>query len=125
MSKSNSVFMRARCLTYNKVYYLRYDYNAMNRWILSETLNEEEYRRETAANQGGKNKEINVSNAKDGPQYRGCPYCGNRGFVTCSSCSDLHCFDGHSDGFMCPSDQKYHKLSGGYISSLKGKRAGQ
>ncbi len=125
MSMSNSIFMKARCLTHNKVYYLRYDYNAAGRWILSEALDEDTYRLETRNNQGGKSDEIDISQSKHGPQYHGCPYCGNKGFVTCSSCSDLHCFDGCSDGFTCPSDGKYHKLSGGYISSLKGKRAGQ
>ena len=125
MSTANSVFMRARCLTHNKVYYLRYDYNAMHRWILSETLTEDEYKRETVTSQGGKNYEIDITNVKHGPQYLGCPYCGNPRFVTCSGCSDIHCFDGRSNGFTCPSDQKYHKLSGGHISTLKGKRAGQ
>lgn len=128
MSTANSVFVRARCLTYNKPYYLRYDLNAAGRVILSEALFEEEYEREARSMQGGRNDEIDVSKAKHGPQYAnsGCPYCGNRGFVTCSTCkSEVHCFDGTSDGFICPSDQRYHRLSGGYISSLKGKRAGQ
>lgn len=126
MSTANSVFVKARCLTYNKPYYLRYDLNAMGRVILSETLFEEEYEREARSMQGGRNDEIDVSKAKHGSQYAGCPYCGNQGYVTCSSCkSEVHCFDGTSDGFICPSDQTYHRLSGGHISSLKGKRAGQ
>lgn len=127
MGEKNSVFMKAKCLSTKKIYYLRYDYNAMGRWVLSETLNEEEYKHETKSNNygGNKEKDIDIGKCYDGPQYKGCPYCGNKSFVSCSSCSELHCFDGTSSGFICPSDQKFHKLSGGYISSLKGVCAGQ
>ena len=127
MSGENSFFIKARCLSTKKIYYIRYDYNAMHRWILSEAINEEEYRNKICSNHYSEDNKRNVdlSNAQIGPQYKGCPYCGNRDFVTCSTCSELHCFNGNSDGFTCPSDGIYHKLSGGYISSLKGVRAGQ
>lgn len=127
MSEKNSVFMKAKCLSTKKIYYIRYDYNAVGRWILSETLTEEGYIHEThfIKNENNDEKDVDISSAYHGPQYKGCPYCHNRGFVTCSSCKELHCFDSESNGFLCPSDGKWHKLSGGYISSLKGICAGQ
>ena len=125
MYKSNSVFIEAQCLTYKKTFYYRYDYNAANRWVLSGTSTEEEYKSETTGNnQGEKLTKIEISKAVRGPQFRGCPYCGNRSFLKCGTCEILHCYDGESDGFTCPTDKCFHKLSGG-LSSLNGKRAGQ
>jgi hypothetical protein len=33
--------------------------------------------------------------------FKGCPYCGNIGFVHCGACEKITCYDGRAEIFTC------------------------
>lgn len=53
----------------------------------------------SASKEGYDNTKISGSFHR-GEDYRGCPYCGNRGFVRCGRCHKLTCI-GKEDHFHC------------------------
>lgn len=42
-----------------------------------------------------------IGNIHRGKDYPGCPYCGAMGFVVCSSCKKLNCYNDGEKWFTC------------------------
>jgi hypothetical protein len=46
------------------------------------------------------------------PEYRGCPACGSDGYVRCTSCGQLSCWDSNHQRFACGNCESGGPVSG-------------
>ena len=82
-------FLKAKCVNTNKDFYIRHDFAADDRWVL--TYGVKELPDNTASS--GATMEVDYSSARFGPQYR-CPHCGNANFILCGKCGKYTCHQG-------------------------------
>lgn len=112
---TKAVFVPAKCSITNRDYYVRYDYGADGRWVLTYGVVP------TDINPAERNNSpitsIDLSNSRTGPQFK-CPHCGNRDFVKCGRCGELTCYDG-SGSFTCKHCGNQGKVTG-HIKDLTG-----
>ena len=112
-------FLKAKCVNTNKEFYIRHDFAADDRWVLTYGV------KELPANTGvgGAGMEVDYSSARMGPQYR-CPHCGNVAFVRCGACGEYTCQQGGDDkSFKCAHCGNEGQISG-QIESVKADNTG-
>lgn len=94
----NVFFVEIRCERTDRTFYLRYDYAADDRWVLTRGVTS--LPTGQGPSLGSSNSQVDISNSRTGPQYK-CPYCGNTGFVRHHRCGKLTCRDSRTDTFRC------------------------
>lgn len=82
-------FLKAKCVNTNKDYYIRHDFAADDRWVLTYGVKE----LPPSTQVGGAAMEIDYSAVRIGPQFK-CPHCGNRLFIRCGRCGGYTCYQG-------------------------------
>ena len=82
-------FLKARCGKTSRDFYIRHDFAADDRWVLTYGVTELPVG-ETVT---GATREVDYTAVRLGPQYK-CPHCGNREFVRCGVCQKYVCHPG-------------------------------
>lgn len=120
MARNEAVFYKLKCTKTKQDFYARYDYAYDNKWVLTYGLRDlPESDRGSSKRSNNATSTIDVSQARTGPQYK-CPYCGNAGYVRCSNCGKLTCYD-HSGFFTCAHCGNKGSVSG-YITNMDGSK---
>lgn len=83
-------FLKARCGKTSRDFYIRHDFAADDRWVLTYGLKDIPIG-ETIT---GATAEVDYTAVRIGPQYK-CPHCGNIYFVHCSACHGYVCHPGN------------------------------
>jgi predicted RNA-binding Zn-ribbon protein involved in translation (DUF1610 family) len=110
-------FLKASCGRTNKDFYIRHDFAADDRWVLTYGV------AEAPAGEGsGGTMEVDYSNARMGPQYK-CPHCGNKNFVRCGKCGNYTCSSEGQTYFKCPHCGNEGEIKG-HIERVEAKNAG-
>ena len=111
MARNEAVFMDIKCTKEKKLFHLRYDFAADDRWVLTYGIRDDVFKSMSESENSGKSqKTIDISEARTGPQYK-CPYCGNDSYVRCGKCRKLTCYD-DSGRFSCAHCGNSGKVSG-------------
>lgn len=86
--KDETFFVKAKCVTNKKDFFIRYDFAADKCWCI--TYGVTSIPKNTSISSPSK---IDTANARTGPQYK-CLHCGNTSFVRCGSCHKITCYPG-------------------------------
>lgn len=113
----NVVFIEVMCGKAHKKFYARYDLAFDKKWVLTYGI---KYipPGETTSQFGSRTMKIDISKARNGPQYK-CPYCNNNDFVRCGSCGKITCYTGTGIS-VCEYCGDAGEVTG-HIDSLNGK----
>ena len=71
-------FLKAKCVNTNQDFYIRHDFAADDKWVLTYGLKEIPI----GENVSGVGMEVDYTSVRIGPQYK-CPHCGNKEFIKC------------------------------------------
>lgn len=111
-------FLKAKCVNTNQDFYIRHDFAADDKWVLTYGLKEIP----SGENVGGVGMEVDYTSVRMGPQYK-CPHCGNRQFIKCG-CGGYTC---HIGGGATTAKCAHCGTEGeirGSISSVEAKNTG-
>lgn len=113
-------FLKAKCASTNRDFYIRHDFAADDRWVLTYGVKE----LPGGENVSGAGMEVDYTTARTGPQYK-CPYCGMKNFVRCGKCGKYTCHPGGAENkyFKCAHCGHEGEISG-YITSVEAKNTG-
>ncbi len=112
-------FLKAKCLNTNNVFYIRHDFAADDKWVITYGVKE----LPSSTTEEGEGVQINYAGTRTGPQYK-CPHCGNVNFVRCGKCQEITChIGGGNKDFKCAHCGTEGKI-GGHIESVKTQNTG-
>ena len=94
--KKTATVICAKCAKKNKVFGIRTE-KRTQQWYFTWAF---AMSQESAKNEGY-DKTIVPGNIAIDVTYPGCPYCKTKGFIQCSSCNKISCYDGESKRFTC------------------------
>lgn len=88
-----------KCGKHHKTYGIRAEKNGRDDWTFTWAFPI----KDSSAKREGYDRTVVKGNIAFTENYPGCPYCGAKGWVLCSSCGHLNCFDGTLNGdlFTC------------------------
>ncbi len=87
----------AKCKRAKKSYGIRMERRADNVWYCTWAFPLTE---KAGSNEGYGNTMISGRVDID-PEYPGCPYCGDFGWISCGKCGKLTCYSGEDNHFTC------------------------
>lgn len=97
-TKTNLLYVEARCSKTKLIWYQRYDLAVDGKWVLSKG------EKTMSGVRNGENtpsaQDINLAHARIGPLFK-CPHCGNTSFVKCGKCGKYSCYEGNGTMFYC------------------------
>lgn len=113
-------FLSAKCAKTNQPFYIRHDFAADDRWVITYGVKE----LPSAEISFGGPLQIDYGSIRVGPQYK-CPHCGNEHFVRCGACGKYTCHpcDETKKEFKC-SYCAYEGTISGYIESVESCNSG-
>lgn len=113
-------FLKAKCGSTNRDFYIRHDFAADDRWVLTYGVKE----LSGGENVSGAGMEVDYTTARTGPQYK-CPYCGMKNFIRCGKCGEYTCHPGSAENkhFKCAHCGHEGEISG-HITSVEAKNTG-
>lgn len=113
-------FLKAKCASTHKDFYIRHDFAADDRWVLTYGVKE----LPSGGDIGGSGMQVDYSSVRVGPQYK-CPHCGNVSFIHCGTCGEYTCHPS-SDQKECECAHCGNKgqLSDKCIESVEAKNTG-
>ncbi len=112
-------FLKAKCGSTGRDFYIRHDFAADDRWVLTYGLKEIP----TGNSANGSSMEVDYSSVRVGPQYK-CPHCGRRSFYRCSQCGEYTCNIGEQGEKVKCAHCGHEGTIGGYIQSVEAKNTG-
>ena len=113
-------FLKVKCGSTGKDFYVRHDFAADDRWVLTYGVKE----LPAGENVSGAGMQVDYSTIRVGPQYK-CPHCGGKIFVRCGNCGEYTCHPNHDvKDFHCAHCAHEGQLSDKYIESVEAKNTG-
>ncbi|MCL1914302.1 MAG: hypothetical protein FWG10_10630 [Eubacteriaceae bacterium] len=106
--KKESVFIMAHCSNTGKPFYVRFDFAADNKWVMTYGIASQDKNE----HQEGEAAKVDYKNFRIGPQFK-CPYCKN-GTIALCSCKAYACVGLDEKMMVCPTCGKK-----GWLSKLK------
>lgn len=113
-------FLKAKCGSTNRDFYIRHDFAADDRWVLTYGVKDIP----CGENVGGAGMEVDYTTVRMGPQYK-CPHCGTKDFFHCGGCGEYTCYsdNGEQKRFICAHCGREGEI-GGHITSVEAKNSG-
>lgn len=113
-------FLKARCANTHKDFYIRHDFAADDRWVLTYGLKE----LPTSGDVSGVGMQVDYGSVRVGPQYK-CPHCGNTNIVHCGKCGEYTCHPAGEEkkDFKCAHCDLEGTING-HIESVEAKNTG-
>lgn len=119
--KTTVVFVEAWCSSKKQLFYMRYDLDASNEWVLTKGIINKPNDSSHSSYDDSKSN-VNVAGARKGPLYS-CPYCGATGSVRCGTCLEMSCWIGEDNEFYCGKPGcNHHGKVGGSLKTLNGSK---